>query len=364
MIKPSPFQVRSSITGIQLEELKASMNEVGQAVPIKVRPVVDGVKPCPEHGLSYLISLARLEDIPVTETMKNNLDLLDAGFAKWPWDTCDYCTWDLAEASFGWEIVYGHRRFEVAKMLMWEEIEAVIEELTDEQAMLQGLAENVQRDDLEPIDEAIAYKRLQDDFGWTQERIANEVGKTQFYISTSLELLGIDKSIQKKIKKHGSGPSGMDKGTLSKYHVQEAQRVGDYSISNKVLKKAAKEGLTVFQTREVAQAIKEANTDKLKQQLIEAPFSEHIHDPERVKKLVEERGGIDPLTDKEKPKPKQQEKAVADFLRYIRQMRWWLEDFEKAIDNWQVSPEGRLFVSERLKPMRSDIDRILTKLEK
>jgi len=304
MVKPSPFQVRSSIGGVQLDELKMSMNEVGQAVPIKVR-----------------------------------------------------------QLNTHYEIVYGHRRFEAAKQLKWEKIEAIVDKLTDEEAMLQGLAENVQRDDLEPLDEARAYKNLQDK-GWSTRKIAGQVGRAQPYIVNLLALLDEPKEIQEIIERREGRPRS-DNPVITEGHVRVARGAGlEDEERMQVLKKAANEGLSRDQTQRISKAIKEANTDKLKQQLIEAPFSEHIHDPERIKKLVEERGGIDPLTSKDKTEPKLHEKAVADFLRYIKQMRWWLEEFENAIDNGQVSPEGRPFVSERLKPMRSDIDRILTKLEK
>ena len=301
-IKPSPYQVRSKMNGQSLEELTASIAEIGLAVPIKVRP----------KGKSY-------------------------------------------------ELVYGHRRLTAVTDLGWKEIDAIVDDLTDEQVLKHGLAENIIRNDLEPLDEAKAYQRLKEDFDWSQERIAKELGIAPKRVSRMIDLLGISDKIKTKIATIGSGERDKE-GKISPYHVEATGSLENPADINRVLEKAADEGLNVKQTRKVAQSVKEANTDKLKKHLIETEFDSFTHDPERIKDVVEKRGGVDP-TIKEQPKVKQWEKAVADFLRYIKQMRWWVEDFEKAVDSDQLSPEAKPFVATRLKTLRNDINRVLDKLE-
>jgi len=304
-IKPSPFQVRGRLNGELLGDLKASMKEIGLIVPIKVRP-------------------------------KNE----------------------------AYELVYGHRRFEAAKLLKWKEIEATVEELNDEQAVKQGLSENISRNDLEIIDEARAYQLMLDEFGWSKIRISRELGVPERRVFKLLAILAEPEEIQRLI---ASGDEvrkgGMPEGKISPQHLSVVAGIEDPLLKVGTLKKAAKEGLTVEKTRRVTQSIKAANTDKLKQGLIDAPYDEFVHDPERVKQVVKKRGGIDPFTKREPPKQKIWDEAVARFLRFIKQMRWWVEDFDNAVDAGQLSPEAKPFVATRLKTLRNDINRVLEKLE-
>jgi len=303
-IRPSPFQVRSEMNGEPLQELMASMLRIGLAVPVKVRPVEEG-----------------------------------------------------------YELVYGHRRVEAARRLKWITIEAVVEDLTDEQVMEQGLAENVTRNDLEPLDEARAYKSLIDEFGWSWAKISKRFGVSDRRIDATLKLLDLPDDLVEKVTDMGAGRRGASKsGEISRYHVEEAAAAGD-DFNIKVARKAVDEGLSVAQTRKVAKAVAAAPTDKLKERLIETPYSEFVHDPERIEEVAQKRGGIDPLLEERKPKQKIWEKPVADFLRYLKQMNWWLDDFQKAIEEDLLSPEAKPFVADRLRPVRDKIDRIIKLLE-
>lgn len=94
------------------------------------------------------------------------------------------------------EIVAGERRFRAAKIAGLDKVPAVVKEL-DEQATLElSIIENVQRADLNPVEEAIAYKRLADEFGLNQEGIAKTVGKDRASIANSMRLLGLEPEIQ------------------------------------------------------------------------------------------------------------------------------------------------------------------------
>jgi len=86
-------------------------------------------------------------------------------------------------------IIAGHRRYRACGMLGWEEIPAVIREETAERAIEQALIENVQREDINPIEEALTYQRLMDANGYSVREMAARVHKSHGYVGTRLELL-------------------------------------------------------------------------------------------------------------------------------------------------------------------------------
>lgn len=96
----------------------------------------------------------------------------------------------------GYRIVAGERRWRAARMAGLEEVPVVIRELTDFEAAQISLIENLQREDLNPIEEAKAYKRLIDDFGMTQEQVAESVSKSRAAVANSVRLLKLEGSVQ------------------------------------------------------------------------------------------------------------------------------------------------------------------------
>ena len=315
-IKPSRYQSRSRINGQPLRELQKSMGEIGLLVPIKVRPLGDA-----------------------------------------------------------YEAVFGHRRLQAAKNLGWKKIEAIVSELTDKQVMLQGLAENILDENLEQMDQARAFARLSDEFGMSNREIAREIGVDESWVRNLTDLLKQPEEVMEMLEEESADDEGAlderideeeaeeEKFKITEYHIRLVKTLGlDDETYVALLKKAETEELTSDRTREVGRCLVIANTAKLKKHLIETEFDSFTHDPERIKDVVEKRAGVDP-TIRERPKVKQWEKAVADFLRYMKQMRWWVEDFEKAVDGDQLSPEAKPFVATRLKTLRNDINRVLDKLE-
>jgi ParB family chromosome partitioning protein len=96
----------------------------------------------------------------------------------------------------GYTIVAGERRFRAAKQAGLTEIPIIIKDLTDLQVLEISLVENLQREDLNAIEEANAYRRLADEFGLTQEKIAESIGKSRVAITNKLRLLGLSQYIQ------------------------------------------------------------------------------------------------------------------------------------------------------------------------
>lgn len=98
------------------------------------------------------------------------------------------------------ELVYGHRRFEAAKKAGLNEIPAIVKELSDREVIEIAIIENIQREDLNPIDEAMSYKRLIKEFGLSQEEIAERVGKNRSTIANKLRLLNLPEKVQDALR--------------------------------------------------------------------------------------------------------------------------------------------------------------------
>ncbi|MFO7612748.1 MAG: ParB/RepB/Spo0J family partition protein, partial [Clostridia bacterium] len=105
----------------------------------------------------------------------------------------------VRQAGNGYTIVAGERRFRAAKKAGLTQIPIIVKELTDMQVLEISLVENVQREDLNPIEEANAYKRLSEEFNLTQEKIAENIGKSRVAITNKMRLLGLDVAIQEYI---------------------------------------------------------------------------------------------------------------------------------------------------------------------
>ena len=94
-----------------------------------------------------------------------------------------------------YEIVAGERRWRAAQIAKIHEVPVLIKELTDEEDVKISIIENIQRVDLNPIEEANSYKQLIQDFGYTQEKVSASLGKSRSYIANSLRLLSLPESI-------------------------------------------------------------------------------------------------------------------------------------------------------------------------
>ncbi|MDW0114343.1 MULTISPECIES: ParB/RepB/Spo0J family partition protein [Sporosarcina] len=97
------------------------------------------------------------------------------------------------------EIVVGERRFRAAKLAGQLEIPAVVRQLTDEESMEMAILENLQREDLTPIEEAEAYQKLMDNLNVTQEQLAFRLGKSRPHIANHIRLLSLPDKVRKMI---------------------------------------------------------------------------------------------------------------------------------------------------------------------
>ena len=94
-----------------------------------------------------------------------------------------------------YEIVAGERRWRAAQIAKIHEVPVLIKELTDEEVVKISIIENIQRVDLNPIEEANSFNQLIRDFGYTQEKVSSSLGKSRSYIANSLRLLSLPESI-------------------------------------------------------------------------------------------------------------------------------------------------------------------------
>jgi ParB family chromosome partitioning protein len=101
----------------------------------------------------------------------------------------------------GYEVVVGERRWRAAAMAGRETIPALVRDFSDASAMELALIENLQREDLNPMEEATAYRRLIDEFHFTQETVADRVGRERTHIAHCLRLLGLEPEVQDALRR-------------------------------------------------------------------------------------------------------------------------------------------------------------------
>ncbi|WP_455721431.1 ParB/RepB/Spo0J family partition protein [Agathobacter sp.] len=98
-----------------------------------------------------------------------------------------------------YEIIAGERRWRAAKMAGLKQVPVIIKKLTDQQIMEISLIENIQREDLNPIEEALAYKRLIEDFKLKQDEVAERVSKSRTAVTNSMRLLKLNEKVQQMV---------------------------------------------------------------------------------------------------------------------------------------------------------------------
>lgn len=101
----------------------------------------------------------------------------------------------VRETINGYEIVAGERRFRAAKAINLEKVPVIIKKLTDNEMMELALIENIQREDLNPVEEAIAYQKLMEDLNYTQEELSKRVGKSRPHIANHIRLLNLPSTV-------------------------------------------------------------------------------------------------------------------------------------------------------------------------
>jgi ParB family chromosome partitioning protein len=152
----------------------------------------------------------------------------------------------------GYQIVAGERRWRAARMLGLDEVPVNIRELTDAETMQIALIENLQRENLNPIEEAVGYNELIENYGMTQEKVARMVGKSRSAIANAVRLLSLPDEVKKLL----------ENGDLSAGHAKALLGFEDEQLLIATAVKAANGGLTVRQVERAAQkSLEETEAD-------------------------------------------------------------------------------------------------------
>lgn len=187
-IRPNPEQPRSRFDDASLEELATSIREVGVIQPIVVSP-----------------------------------------------------------GEQGFVLVAGERRWRASKKAGLASIPAVVRGSEGESSLMNAVIENVQRQDLTAMEEAHAYRQLLEDYGMTQEKIADRVGKSRPAVANTLRLLQLPGAIQTMV----------DSGSLSAGHARALLGLEDQKYARYLAEKAVNEGWTVRQVEDAVRARRE-----------------------------------------------------------------------------------------------------------
>ena len=152
-----------------------------------------------------------------------------------------------------YEIIAGERRWRAAKAAGLKEVPAVLKEYSKQEAMEISLIENVQRADLNPIEEALGYRQLIDEFGLTQEEIAVRVAKSRTAITNTMRLLKLDEQIQNMLVQ----------GVITSGHARALLSLEDTQMQLKAAKEILDKKLSVRETERLVKRLqKEASGEK------------------------------------------------------------------------------------------------------
>lgn len=147
-------------------------------------------------------------------------------------------------AAAGYELIAGERRFRAATKLGWTEIPAVVREADDTTLLTLALIENLQRSDLNPMEEAMGYHRLIDDFGLTQQQVAEAVGKDRSTVANLLRLLKLPASVRRMV----------EEGHLSLGHARALLALDDQRAMADLAREVIAHGLSVRDVERRARA--------------------------------------------------------------------------------------------------------------
>ena len=152
----------------------------------------------------------------------------------------------VAQTPAGYQIIAGERRWRASKILGLAKVPVVVKVTTPQGMLEMSIVENVQREDLNPIERALAYKRLIDEFGLGTNEVAKRVGKSAPTVSNTIRLLSLPDAIK----------DALVAGVITEGHVRPLISLGDPKLMLEVFKRILKDNLTVRQTEDISRKIK------------------------------------------------------------------------------------------------------------
>ncbi|MCK5580389.1 MAG: ParB/RepB/Spo0J family partition protein [Candidatus Omnitrophica bacterium] len=160
----------------------------------------------------------------------------------------------VRETENGYEVVAGERRLRAARSLGLEEVPVVVKQVSNQEALVIALIENIQREELNPMEEAKAFRRLMDEFALSQEEVAKSVGKDRSTVSNILRLLKLPDEIQ----------SSVSSGVISMGHARALLGAEKLKEQKKIFKKIVKKGLSVREVEKLVRMALEGTSQKIK----------------------------------------------------------------------------------------------------
>ena len=171
-----------------------------------------------------------------------------------------------------YKIVAGERRWRASRLAGLNTVPVIIRNLSNKQVMEIALIENLQREDLNPIEEAEAYEKLMDEYGMTQEEISLTVGKSRPAIANSLRLLTLQEKIKQKIIS----------GEISSGHARTLITIEDKALQLKVIEEIIKRNLSVRETEQLVKKI----TSERKNRKNKEPDAEYMALEEKFREIL------------------------------------------------------------------------------
>ncbi|MBU0490496.1 MAG: ParB/RepB/Spo0J family partition protein [Chloroflexi bacterium] len=153
----------------------------------------------------------------------------------------------VTAAGDGYQLIAGERRWAAAQAAGLREVPVVVKDATPQQMLELALVENIQRADLNPLEEALAYRQLMDEFGLTQEEVAERVGKSRVAVANTVRLLGLPPEIQ----------APLAAGEISEGHARALLRLEDQPRQMAVLRRIRERSLSVRQTEDLVRQLVE-----------------------------------------------------------------------------------------------------------
>jgi len=147
----------------------------------------------------------------------------------------------------GYELIAGERRLRAAKLAGLSQVPVIIKDISDEKIIEMSIVENIQRENLNPMEEAVAYQRLISEFDFTQEQIAERVGKSRPAVANFLRLPQLPEHIK----------TGIMDGTLSMGHAKALLGAATSALQNEAWRAIVSKGLSVRETETLIKRLKE-----------------------------------------------------------------------------------------------------------
>ncbi len=157
-----------------------------------------------------------------------------------------------------YELIAGERRFRAAKIAGLKKLPAIIKDFDKSTAFEVALIENIQRKDLNPIEEAESFYKLQTEFGFSQEEIAEKVGKSRYAIKNAIRLLNLDSRVLNFVREN----------KLSGGHAKALLSISDENMQFELAERVIEEDFSVRETEKIVKSLQQKqNTEMIEQKL-------------------------------------------------------------------------------------------------